>query len=405
MWGEVSVLAHIVRDSVGAFILDRGRVDGTKLTGEFASIGVSLKLFWSLADDSFVQRSAIIAGLSLALGGVTLAGIGEWATSRVDGTASDRGASIARAGGSRSSAGAAIPAPLPDLPDTSDRIPASSPGYSFHRDVPEVRLQFTVADERGRLVNDLTSGDVRVFDNQSPVAHFNEFERDDNLPLQLGLLLDTSDSVKRVLPQEKRAAIDFLGQVMRPQTDNAFVIAFGGDYKIWQGSTPDRQQLVEAISRSTEPGWGTRVFDALYAACSGQASSGDNDKSLHRVIIVLSDGDDTDSLHTLADVIAIAQRSEIQIYPLTIHSRKVFTRGDRILQLLADSTGGQMNVAPSEKDLAAVFAEIERDLRTQYYISFPPQQSTPGYHSLRVEVKNSKRLEVHARRGYYALEQ
>ncbi len=192
---------------------------------------------------------------------------------------------------------------------------------------------------------------------------------------------------------------------MRPQTDNAFVIAFGGDYKIWQGPTPDRRQLIEAINRSEEPGWGTRVFDALYAACSGQASSGDNDQSLHRAIIVLSDGDDTDSLHTLPDVIAAAQRSEIQIYPLTIHSKKVFTRGDRVLQLLADSTGGQLYVAPSAKDLVAAFAQIERDLRTQYYISFPPQQATPGYHSLRVEVRNSRRLEVHARQGYYALEQ
>jgi VWFA-related protein len=284
-------------------------------------------------------------------------------------------------------------------------MPANSPGYTFRHDVPEVRLQFTVADERGRLVNDLTSGDVRVFDNQSPVAHFNEFERDDDLPLQLGLLLDTSDSVKRILPQEKRAAIDFLDQVMRPQTDDAFIIAFGGDYKIWQRSTANRQQLVEAIAQVNEPGWGTRVFDALYAACTGQASSGDNDKTLHRAIVVLTDGNDTDSLHTLSDVVAAAQRNEIQIYPLTIHSKKVFTRGDRVLQLLADSTGGELYVAASAKELTTVFAQIERDLRTQYYISFPPQKSTPGYHSLRVEVRNSKRLEVHARQGYYALEQ
>ena len=120
---------------------------------------------------------------------------------------------------------------------------------------------------------------------------------------------------------------------------------------------------------------------------------------------MLTDGNDTDSLHTLSDVIAAAQRSEIQIYPLTIHSKKVSTRGDRVLQLLADSTGGRLYVAPSEKELTAVFAQIERDLRTQYYISFPPQQSTPGYHSLRVEVRTPQKLEVHARQGYYAMQQ
>ena len=398
MWGQASALVHIIRQANRA-------IPGHR-SGEFAGVGIALKMVWWAADKSIVQRSALIAGLSLALGGITLAGIGEWSAGHVDSSAAEGRppASLAASSYSGSSVTAA-PSALPELPDPSDHMPANSPGYTFRHDVPEVRLQFTVADERGRLVNDLTSGDVRVFDNQSPVAHFNQFERDNDLPLQLGLLLDTSDSVKRILPQEKRAAIDFLDQVMRPQTDDAFIIAFGGDYKIWQRSTANRQQLVEAIAQVNEPGWGTRVFDALYAACTGQASSGDNDKTLHRAIVVLTDGNDTDSLHTLPDVVAAAQRNEIQIYPLTIHSKKVFTRGDRVLQLLADSTGGQLYVAPSAKELTTVFAQIERDLRTQYYISFPPQKSTPGYHSLRVEVRNSKRLEVHARQGYYALGQ
>ncbi len=398
MWGQASALVHVIRQASRA-------VPGRE-SSEFAIVSIALKTVWWAADKSFVQRSVLIAGLSLALGGIMLTGIGEWSVSHVDTAAAD-GRAPASLADSSYNGSRVTPAPksLPDLPDSGDRLPANSPGYTFRHQVPEVRLQFTVADERGRLVNDLTSGDVRVFDNQSPVAHFSEFERDDDLPLQLGLLLDTSDSVKRILPQEKRAAIDFLDQVMRPQTDNAFVIAFGGDFKIWQRSTANRQQLVEAIAHLNEPGWGTRVFDALYAACSGQASSDDSDKTLHRALVVLTDGNDTDSLHTLTDVVAAAQRSEIQIYPLTIHSKKVFTGGDRVLQVLASSTGGQLYVAPSEKDLTAVFAQIERDLRTQYYISFPPQESTPGYHSLRVEVRNSKRLEVHARQGYYALGQ
>lgn len=398
MWGEASALMHIIRQANRA-IPGHG-------TGELVGIGGALKMVWWAADKSIVQRSALIAGLSLALGGITLTGIGEWSAGRLDSAVTDGRLPASLAASSYSGGRVpSAPSPLPDLPGAGDHLPANSPEYTFRHDVPEVRLQFTVADERGRLVKNLTSGDVQVFDNQSPVSHFNEFERDDDLPLQLGLLLDTSDSVKRILPQEKRAAIDFLGQVMRPKTDDAFVIAFGGDYKIWQRSTADRQQLIEAIAQVNEPGWGTRVFDALYAACSGQASSGNNDKTLHRAIVVLTDGNDTDSLHTLSDVVAAAQRSEIQIYPLTIHSKKVSTRGDRVLQLLADSTGGQLYVAPSEKELTAVFAQIERDLRTQYYISFPPQQSTPGYHSLRVEVRTPQKLQVHARKGYYAMQQ
>ena len=108
------------------------------------------------------------------------------------------------------------------LPETSNYLPANTPGYTFRREVPEVRLQFTVADDQGRLMQNLSSADVRVLDDQSPVPRFTDFERDDNLPLRLGIILDTSDSVKRVLPDEKTAARSFLDRVMRPQSDNAF---------------------------------------------------------------------------------------------------------------------------------------------------------------------------------------
>ncbi len=84
MWGEASALAHIARHSVGSLGAHRGRIDAANLSGEFACVSVALKLFWALADKSSVQRTAMIAGLSLAMGGATLAGIGEWSTYRVD---------------------------------------------------------------------------------------------------------------------------------------------------------------------------------------------------------------------------------------------------------------------------------------------------------------------------------
>ena len=102
---------------------------------------------------------------------------------------------------------------------------------------------------------------------------FSDFERAQDLPLQLGLILDTSDSVKRVLPEEKAAAVNFLQQIMRPQSDTAFVMGFGGDIKLWQDSTANRQELIDAIARLKQPGWGTRFFDALYSACRRPARS------------------------------------------------------------------------------------------------------------------------------------
>ncbi len=409
MWGQSSATAHLAGHAFEfLFAKDRLGFQSSRLLGVSAEAGkllIGLKLLWWGADSFFVRRSALISGLSLAMAGSMLAGIGEGAANRAEVTPPDGVSSAMLTASSYTRDRIVVaPAPAPELPETSNHLPANSPGYSFRHDVPEVRLQFTVADARGRLVNNLSSDDVLVYDNQSQVRHFNEFEREDDLPLQLGLILDTSDSVKRVLLQEKAAAIDFLDRVMRPETDNAFIVGFAGEIKTWQTPTADSQRLTLAINRLNEPGWGTRVFDALYSACSGSLAEPSDGKSLHRAIILLTDGDDTDSLHSLADVIAVAQRSEIQIYPLTIHSPRTVDRGDRVLQRLADSTGGRLYVAATAKDLGNAFGQIEQDLRTQYYVSFPPQQPTPGFHSLRVEVRSGGKLEVRARQGYYALQ-
>jgi Ca-activated chloride channel homolog len=162
--------------------------------------------------------------------------------------------------------------------------------------------------------------------------------------------------------------------------------------------------LVQAVNRVHQPGWGTALYDALYSACLDQLSKSDDDALVHRAIVVLSDGDDTNSLRTLSDVIAAAQRSEIQVYALTVHKKGLRPPGDKILQRLADETGGGLFVAQSAKELQATFAAIEQQMRTQYYVSFPPQ-SAPGFHALQVEVRTPQNAQVHARRGYYAMAQ
>ena len=117
----------------------------------------------------------------------------------------------------------------------------------------------------------------------------------------------------------------------------------------------------------------------------------------YRMLVVLSDGNDSDSLHTIADVVVAALRNDFQIYALTIGKGQVEDRGANILKRLADATGGRMYVARSSGDLDAAFAQIERDLRTQYFVSFPPPQRTSGYHSLRVEIRAHQKVQVHER--------
>jgi Ca-activated chloride channel family protein len=362
----------------------------------------AIKLARRIADNSFVQRSALIIGLTFALSAATLAGIGGWAEE--SGDAPGKGPSHATvAGGEYSGVHVAAVSPLPAsiLAKLGNVSYATSPAYTIRRVVPEVQLQFTVADEQGRLVRNLSAEDIRILDNQAPVERFSTFARNEELPLRLGIVLDTSDSVKRSLPEEKAAALNFLNRVMRESNDRAFVMAFGADIHIWQPSTSNHAQLVEAVEQGKEPGFGSRLFDALHIACE-QASEQPDEDPVHRVLIVLSDGDDTQSFHELGDVIAAAQRNGIQIYALTLHPKRVHPRGDQVLQRLAEESGGRWFVAQSSKELDTTFATIEQELRTQYYVSFSPPQSTPGFHDLRIEVRAPQKVKVQARRGYYA---
>ncbi len=344
-------------------------------------------------------------GLTLVLSAATLTGIGDWATDGSSAAAVDPASSdpVAAFPGKYAGSGVVAVAVMPvNLLPAGSYSAANIPGYTITRTVPEVSLEFTVADEQGRLVRDLAAKDIRVLDNQVPVEHFSDFAREENLPLRLGIVLDTSDSVMRVLAEEKAAALNFLNRIMRPQSDRAFVMAFGADIHIWQTSTADRAHLIDAVGHLHQPGWGTRFYDALYAACNEYLSYPDQSSLVHRAIVVLSDGADTQSFHDLRDVVAIAQRGEVQIYAVALHGKKQAPRSDAVLQRLAEQTGGRFYVAQSSKELEGRFAEIEQDLRTQYYVSFPPQPVTPGLHALEVQVRTPQKMRIHARQGYYA---
>ena len=292
--------------------------------------------------------------------------------------------------------------PTTDGPHQSWTLVLSAfPGYTIRRTVPEVRLQFTVADEHGRPITNLSAGDLRIFDNQSVVQQIRHFSRLQDLPLQMGILLDVSDSVQKTTSREKLATRFFVQQVLRPQTDRAFLMAFASDAKLWQPSTGDSVALHQALQRIQQLGYATNLHDGLFSACFSQFPQLDRNDLAQRTIVLFSDGDDTGSLHGIRDVVALAQRNEIQIFALSIHARRKSTTGDEVLQRLADETGGQFYVAASDKEFSAIFTEMEQQMRTQYAVSFQPQQETAGFHALRLELAGPQKMRVHARQGYY----
>ena len=275
------------------------------------------------------------------------------------------------------------------------------PGYTIRHTVPEVRIQFTVADDRGRLLRSLSGTDFRILDNHSAVSQISNFSRLDDLPLQIGILLDVSDSVQKTAVRERKAAEFFVQHILRPQTDRAALLAFGSEIRLWQRSTGDRDALSQALANGKQLGYSTYLYDGVYRACREQFPAPEDGDIAQRILILITDGDDNGSLHSLGDAISAAQRREIQIFALSVHSPRFVADGDRILRRIADDTGGQFYVASSEKDFPAIFAAMEQQMRTQYAVSFQPGEQTPGFHVVKIEMAGQQALRVHARQGYF----
>jgi Ca-activated chloride channel family protein len=278
---------------------------------------------------------------------------------------------------------------------------ATLPGYTIRHTVPEVRLQFTVADDHGRLLNSISSADLHVLDNRVAVPHIRDFTRMEDLPLQVALVVDVSDSVEKTALREQQATQFFVAHVVQPQTDRVALMTFSSDLRLWQRSTGDRDALNRALAHISQRGSTTNLYDSVFRACLDQFTPPEAGDPAQRILLLVSDGEDTGSLHTMADAISAAQRREIQIYALSVHKGRMFTPGDGVMKELADSTGGQLFVAAGEKDFPALFAAMEQQMRTQYAVSFQPAEQSPGFHTVQIEMAGGPKLRVHSRSGYF----
>jgi len=286
-----------------------------------------------------------------------------------------------------------------------------------------VDVLFTVLNHRNKLVPDLEKDDFKVWDDKTQQA-IRYFSRQTDLPLRIGLLMDTSNSIRDRLKFEQDAATSFLFSVLRHNKDQAFVMTFDDEPSILQTFTDDAGRLRDEIVK-TRAGGGTAVYDAIYDACQKELSHpprppGDQPDVVRRVMILISDGDDNLSNHTRSEAIEMAQRYSVVIYtiststqwiqlsqtnPEKLANRKThLTEGDQILQTLADETGGRAFFPYHVDDLDQSFQDIGDELRNQYSIAYIPThaQLDGKYHKIRIEVPEHKGYQVRARRGYFA---
>jgi VWFA-related protein len=284
----------------------------------------------------------------------------------------------------------------PQSPENGD-IPRIKVGTN------EVNVVFTVTDKHGKRVTDLKQNDFRFVDDNKPAVEIRSFSAETNLPLQVGLLIDASNSVRDRFKFEQESAIEFLNQTVRRHYDQAMVVGFDATPEVTQDFTDDTEKLGHGV-RELRPGGGTALYDALYYACRDKLLKQPKGGPTRRAIILLSDGDDNLSHVTREEAIEMAQRAEAIVYTISTNVSGTKGAGDKVLERIADATGGRPFFPFQLRDVANAFAEIQDELRSQYAVSYKPADFKPDGHFRTIEIVASdrKNFRVRARRGYYA---
>jgi Ca-activated chloride channel family protein len=269
--------------------------------------------------------------------------------------------------------------------------------------VNEVNVVFTVTDRHGRYVKDLKKENFKVVDDNKPAQDIRSFHAETNLPLEVGLLVDASNSVRDRFKFEQQAAVEFLNQTIRPKYDEAFVIGFDVTPEVTQDFTDNTEMLAVGV-RDLRPGGGTAMYDALYFACRDKLMKAQHNGPVRRAIILLSDGDDNQSHVTREEAIDMAQRADVIVYTISTNLSGEGHHGDKVLERIADATGGRAYVPFQITEVANAFAAIQEELRSQYAISYKPADfaSDGRYRSVEILAQGQKGLRVRSRRGYYA---
>lgn len=320
----------------------------------------------------------------------------------------------------------ASPSPSPrvreELPQDSDEV--------IKVETNLTNIFFTAADKNKRFISSLKAEDIRILEDGQPQQVFT-FQKNIDLPLSLAILIDTSASEERTLPDEKAAARAFLENFIRPNKDEAAVISFTGETTLEQSFTGSVERLRRAVDRvefvppsgyigggvvvnGTPPISGTNqslagstaIWDAIWVTADEVIR--DSAEHTRRAIILLTDGDDTSSRMKMHEAIEQAQKVDALIYAIGIGDRYTFNVNEGSLRKVAERTGGRAFFPSNEGDLRDAFAQIQKDLREQYLVAYSPSNKNRdgSYRRIEIQVVNptlrQQDLKLTYRPGYFA---
>ena len=294
-------------------------------------------------------------------------------------------------------------------------------------DTEAVNVLFTAQDKSRRLILTLKPADIQVFEN-GQLQTLSAFSKQVDLPLSLSILIDTSMSQERTLPEEKMAAISFLEAVVRPEKDEVAIVSFTGESTLEQGMTSNVNRLRRAVenvrlapfsgyigggvvvgtppaSSNTASG-STAIWDAIWV--TSEEILGPAPEKTRRAIILLSDGVNTSGKKKLNEAVEAAQRAEAVIYSIGIGDN--FTNGvdEGSLSKIAERTGGKAFFPRDEVELRKAFQQIQEEMRSQYLLSYEPTNAAldGSYRTIEVKLANpelqKQKVQLTHRKGYFA---
>jgi VWFA-related protein len=269
--------------------------------------------------------------------------------------------------------------------------------------VNEVNLIFTVTDKHGRYIPNLRQSDFALLDDQKAPSRVNSFHQQINLPLRVGILIDSSTSIRSRFQFEQQSATEFLLEILKAKSDRAFVMDFDQTPTIDQDWTNNIDGLESGINR-IKPGGGTALFDAVYTACRDKlldVSRGQ--EPVRKAMVLISDGDDNQSRVYLDESIKECQRAETIIYAISTNWTPTRGKGDEALMKMATETGGQSFFPPSVEEMSASFHDIEQELRSQYALTYTPADfKEDGLFRPIYLYCYDRHYQVRTRKGYFA---
>ena len=289
---------------------------------------------------------------------------------------------------------AAQPAPAAQQPEVS--------APTIRLNVNEVNLIFTVTDKRGDYIPNLRQSDFALLDDQKAPASVKSFHQQINLPLRVGVVIDASTSIRSRFQFEQQSATEFLLQILKAKSDQAFVMGFDSTPAIQQDWTNNIDALEAGVNR-LRPGGGTALFDAVYTACRDKLLTERGREPVRKAMVLISDGDDNQSRVYQDEAIKECQRAETIIYSISTNWTPSRGKGDDVLTKLSEETGGQVFFPPSVEEMTKSFTSIEEELRSQYSLVYTPAdfKYNGAFRPIYLYC-NDRRYQARAKKGYFA---